>query len=87
MFLTLRIPWIMINLASGQPQPVLVPAGTYAVERVERHLDDGQQEWLMLAGTQTGLSRIFAEEMASIKFGDFQLDVQPDTLTKYPKND
>ena len=75
MFLTLRIPWILIDVADGF-RPVLVPPGRYPASVMENPNNPDGEDWIVLENSQIGLSRSTAYEMSSCHFGDFQIQIE-----------
>ena len=75
MFLTLHIPWIMFTADTVHPKPALVPAGTYAVERIPNPRHVGGRPWIIIEGTTIGMNEHLATEMTHVHFGDFQLEL------------
>lgn len=69
----------MVDLDSPHWRPVLVPAGTYPVERISNPRNEDGRPWLRLEGTRVGINERLALDMANVHFGDFRLEIRQTT--------
>ena len=73
MLLTTQIPWKLIDGTSNILRSVVVPAGTYQVERVKNPFGTSDTTWLVIVGTMVGGSEDFFKKMDRAEYGNFRI--------------
>lgn len=75
MLLTTYIPWKLIDGSGPSIRTVVIPAGTYVIERVANPFGESNAPWLVLEGTTIGGSEDFFRSMDHRSYGEFRIHI------------
>lgn len=84
MFLTLRIPWRLIDGSSLEPRIHVVDAGRYEVERIPNPFGFTNHPWIVLKGTSIGGPEAFWADWRDDANGDFSVTLEDTAVTSEP---